>query len=487
MPDFPPTEEQSAILAAERDTRDNLLIDALAGAAKTTTLEMLSHQIEGPTLAIAFNKKIAMELQKRMSANTTSKTMHSLGLGVAQSFLGVRRADIDFDKRKRLLQETIPRLGADTAQYELMQENFMDLLGAIRFGAECGWIPDAAKRNATPLMDDTDFLHHFEGWENSWKISDIEWEAIRKTSELAVFEAVNDNKLDFTDMLLIPACYNVRFPYYGTIMVDEAQDLNALNHRILDKMMKKSRLIAVGDPCQAIYGFRAAHEDSMERLAEKFAMRYLPLTISFRCAESVVKHVQWRAPHMRFRKGAPLGSVRTVNEWTAAMIPDGEPVAVICRNNAPLFALAMKLLKAGRRPQLSSGDVLAGIEKDLKKIGPVATAQEDAIPLFEAFRDKMFKKYGQKQFLTDKLDCILDFIMGAETIGGAIRAVQKLSNSTGPITLTTGHKSKGLEWDTVFFLDEHIIGKEGQEKNLRYVIATRAKKELIYVKSDDYS
>lgn len=147
----------------------------------------------------------------------------------------------------------------------------------------------------------------------------------------------------------------------------------------------------------------------------------------------------------------------------------------------------MKLLKAGRRPQLSSGDVLAGIEKDLKKIGPVATAQEDAIPLFEAFRDKMFKKYGQKQFLTDKLDCILDFIMGAETIGGAIRAVQKLSNSTGPITLTTGHKSKGLEWDTVFFLDEHIIGKEGQEKNLRYVIATRAKKELIYVKSDDYS
>lgn len=486
MANFPPTEEQSVILAAERETRDNLLIDALAGAAKTTTLEMLSHQMSEPSLAIAFNKKIAMELQKRMASSTTSKTMHSLGLGVAQSFLGVRRANVDFDKRKRLLQETIPRLGSDSSQYEMMQENFVDILGAIRFGAECGWIPDAAKRNATPLMNDEDFQMHFEGWENAWKISDIEWECIRKVSELAVFEAVQDNIIDYTDMLLIPACYNVRFPYYPTIMVDEAQDLNSLNHRILDKMAKKSRVIAVGDPCQAIYGFRGAHEDSMQLLADKFSMRYLPLTISFRCAESIVKHVQWRAPHMRYRKDAPLGSVRAVGEWTAGMIPEGKPVAIICRNNAPLFSLAMKLLKAGRRPQLASGDVLAGIEKDLKKIGPAATPQEDAIPLFEAYATKLKKKYGAKQFLMDKLDCIEDFILGAATLGDAVKAVQKLINSSGPIVLTTGHKSKGLEWDTVFFLDEHIIGKEGQEKNLRYVIATRAKQELIYVKSEDY-
>jgi DNA helicase IV len=39
----------------------------------------------------------------------------------------------------------------------------------------------------------------------------------------------------------------------------------------------------------------------------------------------------------------------------------------------------------------------------------------------------------------------------------------------------TGHGSKGLEFDHVYFLDQHLIGKEEQEPNLRYVIATRAR------------
>jgi ATP-dependent exoDNAse (exonuclease V) beta subunit len=51
----------------------------------------------------------------------------------------------------------------------------------------------------------------------------------------------------------------------------------------------------------------------------------------------------------------------------------------------------------------------------------------------------------------------------------------------------TGHKSKGLEYDTVFLLDRDLIKiEDGQEKNLLYVCQTRAKKELFYVTSDAF-
>jgi len=52
----------------------------------------------------------------------------------------------------------------------------------------------------------------------------------------------------------------------------------------------------------------------------------------------------------------------------------------------------------------------------------------------------------------------------------------------------TGHRSKGLEFPHVYFLDEHLINPERdpQANNLRYVIATRAQETLTYIKSDDY-
>ena len=56
--------------------------------------------------------------------------------------------------------------------------------------------------------------------------------------------------------------------------------------------------------------------------------------------------------------------------------------------------------------------------------------------------------------------------------------------------LCTIHKSKGLESDVVYILNENLIpsrfatSKEQliQEKNLKYVARTRAKKELYFLK-----
>jgi superfamily I DNA/RNA helicase len=62
-------------------------------------------------------------------------------------------------------------------------------------------------------------------------------------------------------------------------------------------------------------------------------------------------------------------------------------------------------------------------------------------------------------------------------------ATASFDAAEGRIKLMTGHRSKGLEYDRVFFLDQFLLKKEGQDPNVRYVIQTRARESLFYVES----
>ena len=68
--------------------------------------------------------------------------------------------------------------------------------------------------------------------------------------------------------------------------------------------------------------------------------------------------------------------------------------------------------------------------------------------------------------------------------------IKELFSGNGGVELTTVHKSKGLEWDTVYILgrDKLMPSMKAtkdwqiqQEKNLIYVAITRAQKTLIDV------
>ena len=75
----------------------------------------------------------------------------------------------------------------------------------------------------------------------------------------------------------------------------------------------------------------------------------------------------------------------------------------------------------------------------------------------------------------DMADCMRIFASSSRTLGEAIARAEFVLRQEGPITLITGHKAKGLEWDTVYHLDPWLIGDDDQELNLRYVIQTRAR------------
>src|SRR5690606_25662645 len=315
--DFTPTPEQLDCIAAARDTTDNLAITALAGAAKTSTLILMAEALPRQSiLALAFNKKIATEMKERLPSHCDSKTLNGLGLGVWCEKLGKRRIPLDASKVYRLLTEDVSKLDPDTTSRAY--ESFSDLMRTIYFAKTCGYVPSSYERSHLGLMDDSDFFAHLPEVLEDWE------EQLVKRVMLASIHEGFEGTIDFNDQIYLPTVFFCSFPYYEVIMVDEAQDLSALNHAMLAKLAKRSRVIAVGDPCQAIYGFRGAHEDSMNALKHEFKMRELFLTVSFRCPIAVVEEARWRAPAMQFPAWAKEGRVQVLPDWGPDTLQDGD-------------------------------------------------------------------------------------------------------------------------------------------------------------------
>lgn len=472
-----PTEEQRACIDAAVTTDDNLIIQALAGAAKTSTLVMLAEAL--PTtqmLCLAFNKKIAVEMQERMPKNVQAMTLNSLGHRTWSEACG-RRLIINGSKTYEILSKLVGELTPQ--ERRSLDDSFADILRVIDFGTQCGYIPTGKWEKGKRLMDDESFFPHLEQ-----RLDDLQIDLIRKATCERIDQAWKGN-CDYNDQIFMPTLFTGVFPRFPLVLVDEAQDLSALNHATLRKLVKK-RIIAVGDSRQAIYGFRGAHEDSMNKLATEFNMVELGLSISFRCPQAVVCHARWRAPYMQYPEWAKPGAVTVLNKWGVDNIP--ERAAVICRNNAPLFSMAIKFLKNGRHSEIKNADIAKALLKIMRKFGNQIMSQADTLDAIDAWELKEKAKAKSRAFLgiEDRAECMRIFAYQGESLRESIAYAEHLCNSTGPLKLMTGHGSKGLEFDHVFFLDHDLIGTEDQEPNLKYVIQTRAKDTLTYVNSKDF-
>jgi superfamily I DNA/RNA helicase len=79
----------------------------------------------------------------------------------------------------------------------------------------------------------------------------------------------------------------------------------------------------------------------------------------------------------------------------------------------------------------------------------------------------------------DLADCMRVFAEHGETLSTAISYADHIFAQTGTIRLLTGHKSKGLEFDNVYWLDPDLLDMtKEQDQNLAYVITTRSQNKL---------
>ncbi|MBN2430268.1 MAG: UvrD-helicase domain-containing protein [Acidobacteria bacterium] len=104
--------------------------------------------------------------------------------------------------------------------------------------------------------------------------------------------------LDFEDLIVKPAglldgeaavreAYRQRYPY---VFVDEYQDIDHAQYRLLRALAPpKGQICAIGDPDQAIYGFRGADVRHVLRFREDYApVRIITLTCNYRSSRTIL-------------------------------------------------------------------------------------------------------------------------------------------------------------------------------------------------------
>lgn len=488
------TPEQEAIVAFAKTRKESLLINALAGSSKTTTLVMAAHEMPlQPTLCLAFNKKIALEFGQRMPPHITCATLNSIGHRAWGAHVG-HRLVVETDKTYNALTALISNLRKE--EREVVGEAFSSILRAIRSAKSSGYVPGKFSTLGAGLVSEDEFRDAVTASADV-EPDDLFWSLVDEVLCQGIAEGFQ-GKIDFDDQVYLSTLFSKNYPKYPVTLVDEAQDLSALNHRTLE-LMFGGRLIAVGDRHQSVYGFRGAHAHSMAEMQKQFSMDELSLSISFRCPKAVVREVNHYVPAMCWPDWAIEGKVESLREWSPDTPPDGS--VVICRNNAPLFKVAMAFIRAGRGVKMAKSDIGAGLVKLLKKMGKPETKRNEVVLAIERWREEQVAKASRSRVapIHDRADCLLVFSEHGETLKEAIAFAEHLFSASGPVLFMTGHGSKGLEFKNVFFLDSFLIPSKWaraqaelgdkaaltQELNLQYVVRTRTQENLFYVNSED--
>ena len=308
------TKQQTDFISACLNGKGSLILDAVAGSGKTTNMVAAVEAIleESPYLDItccAFNANIAKELAGRMPPLAKCKTMHSLGFGSWARHIGGKNPYVNKWKTRKIIDTLWPEEKGENG-YEELHTDVTRLVGLTK---NLGLVPNIVRREHTSLLEDEIFV-----WQEVMDTFDIDYEPygladivgmaqeiLRESVEMAF-----DGIIDFDDMLYMPICFKSSFYQNDIVMIDEAQDISAIQRQMLHRMLKEGgRLYAIGDRHQAIYAFRGAASDSIDLIGEEFNCTELPLTYSFRCPQEVVKEAQKYVPHIQSAPGAIVGPV----------------------------------------------------------------------------------------------------------------------------------------------------------------------------------
>ncbi|MDY5305415.1 ATP-dependent helicase [Fusobacterium gastrosuis] len=230
----------------------SILILAGAGSGKTRTITYrIANMIENvginpySILAVTFTNKAAKEMRERVESligeeakKCTISTFHSFGVKLLRMYAKELGYDSNFtiydgDDQKRIVKTILKEYGLE----KINDREIASLISKIK----------------------------------EEDLSVKEYEYINKNFA-EIYEKYNrnlksNNAMDFSDILV--NTYNLlKLPHileriqnkYRYVMIDEYQDTNNLQYKIIDLIAKKNlNLCVVGDENQSIYGFRGAN------------------------------------------------------------------------------------------------------------------------------------------------------------------------------------------------------------------------------------
>ena len=465
------TEQQEAIWTELVEGDSHIMVYAGAGTGKTFTIVEGANRIEGKKAFLAFNKAIATELGKRLPDDVYAATFHSMGNAAIRTSLGYRK--MDKWKTANIIKEV---LGGDYFAMPLVK-----LVALMK-----GHLTDPTDRKA------------IVGLINKFNITfNNDSDEVNGVKALpAIMERSKTSPvIDFDDMIWLPVVLNLPLTKYDVMFVDEAQDFDEAQRQLIYRSIEPDgRCIIVGDPKQAIYGFRGASSDSMDLFVDllkdsKRDVKSFPLSLTWRCPTSVVAEANRFVEDFHCKADAEEGKVVV----DSALNPVKGDI-VLCRYNAPLVTAFYKLIGEGKSAYIKGKDLTKGLVNSVRKISKdLSMSSQEFAGMLDAdfeYRHKQLvdkERFNQANNLEDKHECLCLFVYRADTVGGIIKEIERVFNSDGKgdIMLSTVHKAKGLEANNVFILATermpHPKATNMQEEmNICYVAITRAKKSLHY-------
>jgi superfamily I DNA/RNA helicase len=499
---FIPSPQQQALFDRVSDPRGgSVIVVAGPGSGKTTSLVKAMALMSGSVYAGAYNAKMAKELKERTSdlQNVKAGTFHAAGMNVLRRAINIK-GDPDPKKILKLIDQYI--VANDRKD---LQEVAACVAATVSMAKQrgIGALPEFRDTDATWL----EMIEHFGLDEDLPETYEDRKDIVVKFSRVMLRKSNEAAKefgsIDFDDMIYLPLLWNLRMWQNDWVLVDEAQDTNPTRRALARRMLKPNgRLIAVGDPRQAIYGFSGADNDALDQIARDFDAKEMPLTVTYRCPKAVVKVCKGFYDEIEAHESAPEGMfTEQPFEAICDQLQPGD--AVLCRYNKYLVNLCFKLIRQGKPARIEGRAIGAGLvalinkwkATDLDKIAARVMGWQDR----EVAKAEAKQQDAKADQIRDRAETVLVLIERAQeqeitTKAGLVKMItdlfdDRVVDNKNMITLCSVHRSKGLEFPRVFVLGLYeLMGRECsqpwqsvQEVNLQWVAASRAQELLVNV------
>jgi hypothetical protein len=496
-------EQQTAI--DKFNTGENLVIIALAGTGKTTTLRMLAEQDpQRPGLYLSFNKAISKDAEAKFAGtNVTCKTAHSLAYG---QFGAPRRhrleARMNPTETAKFLEMKGMKFAGFGMNHTVLAASAMKVVmdTVNRF---CGTADAEITAEHVSLPERLQFSVNDAGLMKTSGDKDARAEAvaIERAATVKLIETIVDwakvywsHVLDLRSELPVTHSHylklwslsNPKLPY-SYILYDEAQDSDPATTSVV-LGQTHAQVVAVGDNQQSIYAWRGAVNS-----LSFFGGEVVYLSQSFRFGEEIAEFANvmldiLEAPiHI---KGTPGKRSSVFTEHQSQRTPN----AILCRTNGGAMTEILYWLRQDFKV------CIAG-EKKAAELRAIAQAALDLQvnhwtkhPDFKDFRrwEDVVASVADEEDGDAGLNSMVNVIVrqgegGAENIIAAIDSC--VSAEEADITVSTVHVSKGLEWTHVRISPDFRSPKvnkdtgeveplDVEEAKILYVAITRAKRHL---------
>ena len=491
------SDEQKAIFDFAENGIQNLIVQAVAGAGKTTTLIECANRIDPgkKVMLLAHNKSTRDTLRERIGNRRNVKvyTLHGLAWRIFNERFNFAPV-IDDDKYRKYVNRHLADIAAD--EYRNLSQphkmiyraNLFDLINKARHNlkqSEKEIRKMAVRKYGINLMADE----------------------ARVASLILSWGAENTDTVDFQDLLWLPSekGYFTKKYLADVIMLDEAQDASIAQQDIVSRCFKRTtRLFAFGDRDQTINSWCGSDNEAFEHLKDPDTFRRdakeLPLTTNYRCGRKIIDYARkYTDNNIHAWTGAAEGEINYDVPLRNAKSGD----MILCRNISPLMEVYRKGIANGQKMYfrgeelgknlITATDCVEGesVEEIIKNLKIQAVSLWDYITETAGI-DPKESVYDKR--IVSLIDTIKTMENLPKTVGDRKimnKFIKEIFSDEGldGIQLSTVHRAKGLEADNVYIICPSLIPsklakmewQKTEERHLQYVMYTRPKISLNFV------